>query len=119
MPIAGVSIPVSDQQVAKAFYVDVLGFAIDRETDMPNGTTWIQLQPPGGGPFVTLTSTSTMTHGSVLGLVFDVPELDALIAKIRSLGHAVDDPAEQVWGRYTTIRDPDGNGWVLATRKPH
>ena len=40
-----VSVPVSDQQRAKHFYRDILGFALIREEPMGPGMSWIQLAP--------------------------------------------------------------------------
>jgi catechol 2,3-dioxygenase-like lactoylglutathione lyase family enzyme len=41
------SVPVSNQQRAKAFYRDVLGFELIREEPRGPGQSWIQLSPKG------------------------------------------------------------------------
>jgi catechol 2,3-dioxygenase-like lactoylglutathione lyase family enzyme len=43
-----ISVPVADQQRAKQFYRDILGFDLLREQPMGPGTNWIQLAPPIG-----------------------------------------------------------------------
>ncbi|HEV8649852.1 MAG TPA: VOC family protein [Actinomycetes bacterium] len=48
-----VSVPVSDQERAKAFYVDKLGFELRREDDSVPGIRWVQW-PPGGTTALTL-----------------------------------------------------------------
>ena len=40
-----VSIPVSDQERAKAFYVDTLGLELVRDDDSVPGIRWIQVAP--------------------------------------------------------------------------
>ena len=42
-----ISVPVSDQQRAKSFYRDVLGFALVREEPMGPGMSWIQWRRRG------------------------------------------------------------------------
>jgi catechol 2,3-dioxygenase-like lactoylglutathione lyase family enzyme len=49
-----VSVPVTDQDRAKAFYVDTLGFALVREDDSIPGFRWIQVAPPRGTTALTL-----------------------------------------------------------------
>ena len=49
MPITIDSIPVTDSQRAKRFYMDVMDFKLLRESPMGPGMNWIQLQPRDGG----------------------------------------------------------------------
>jgi catechol 2,3-dioxygenase-like lactoylglutathione lyase family enzyme len=42
-----VSVPVSDQERAKAFYVDTLGLELVRDDDSMPGIRWIQVAPKG------------------------------------------------------------------------
>jgi catechol 2,3-dioxygenase-like lactoylglutathione lyase family enzyme len=42
-----VSVPVSDQERAKAFYVDKLGFAVGVDSNFGEGMRWVMLRPPG------------------------------------------------------------------------
>src|SRR3954454_24945078 len=71
MSITGVqvvSLPVSDQDRARDFYVDVLGFELLRDTQMQPGMRWVQVAPPGGEPTITLvTWFDTMPGGSYRG----------------------------------------------------
>jgi hypothetical protein len=41
--------------------------------------------------------------------------VDAEHRRLAGLGVAVTPLADQPWGRFTTLQDPDGNGLVLAT----
>ena len=75
--IDAVSIPVSDQQRAKEFYMR-LGFRLLDETPMGNGSSWIQLGLEGCSTTITLvTWFSRMPPGSVQGLVLGTDDLEA------------------------------------------
>jgi len=115
MPIAIVSIPVADQDRARAFYVDVMGFAVLRDDPMGPQARWIQLQPPGGGASITLvTWFDGMPPGCQQGLMLGVPDVDAEHARLAKLGVGVTEVRAEPWGRYTMLGDPDGNRWVVA-----
>ena len=68
MTITGVqvlSLPVSDQDRARDFYVDVLGFELLRDAQMQPGLRWVQVAPRGAATSVTLvTWFETMPAGS-------------------------------------------------------
>src|ERR1700687_1577561 len=81
------SLPVSDQDRAKAFYVDVLGFEL--VADMPIGPDmrWVQVRPPGAPTSITLvTWFATMAPGATKGTVLESDALDGDIARLRGLG---------------------------------
>jgi hypothetical protein len=45
-----VSVPVSDQGRAEAFYLDRLGFELRREDESVPGIRWVQVAPGGAPP---------------------------------------------------------------------
>ncbi len=65
-----VSVPVDDQERAKTFYVDVLGFELRAEDSWGEGMRWVEVAPRG---FLTSLSLVTwfgsMPPGSLQGLV--------------------------------------------------
>ncbi len=110
-----VSVPVGDQDRARDFYVDVLGFDLVRDNPMPDGR-WVQVAPRGAVTTLTLvTWFDSMPAGSLRGLVLESDDLDADVARLRERGVAFAEDSVQVvpWGRYVTFADPDGNGLVL------
>ncbi|WP_446215837.1 VOC family protein [Micromonospora sp. IBHARD004] len=115
-----VSVPVSDQDRARDFYVDTLGFDLVRDNPMGPGGRWVQVAPKGAATALTLvTWFPTMPPGSLKGLVLETDDLDGDVAALRARGVAFADGGIQTapWGRYVTFDDPDGNGIVLqATR---
>jgi len=109
-----VSVPVSDQERAKAFYTETLGFEL--VADNPFGDQrWIQVAPKGAETGVTLvTWFETMPPGSTKGLVLETDDVDASYQELSARGVRFNSPVEeQFWGRFATFDDPDGNGWVL------
>ena len=111
--------PVSDQDRAKAFYTETLGFTAT--ADNPTGTNgrWIDIELPGGGAGLTLvTWFPSMPPGSLKGLVVEVDDIDTTYERWNDLGvQFTSKPADQKWGRFATFDDPDGNGWVLMETK--
>ena len=109
------SLPVTDQDRAKAFYVDTLGFELVAYTAMGPAQRWVQVKPAGGGTSITLvTWFETMPPGSAKGTVVESDDLDADVAVIRSRGVEISGGIQEApWGRFVTFDDPDGNGIVL------
>jgi catechol 2,3-dioxygenase-like lactoylglutathione lyase family enzyme len=109
------SLPVTDQDRAKSFYLDTLGFELVADTTMGPDQRWVQVRPSGGDTSITLvTWFETMAPGSAKGTVVETDDLDADVAALRSRGVDIaGDIQEAPWGRFVTFDDPDGNGIVL------
>jgi catechol 2,3-dioxygenase-like lactoylglutathione lyase family enzyme len=111
-----VSIPVSDQDRAKKFYVDQLGFELVRDDASMPGMRWLQVRPTGGSTSLTLvTWLDSMPAGSLQGLVFRSTDLSADYERLVAEGVPFDaPPQQQPWAALeTVVRDPDGNRLVL------
>ena len=119
--IGVISIPVSDPDRAKAFYTETLGFELVMDNQFGTGLRWVMLRPPGAETAVTLvTWFDTMAPGSLQGTVLSVPDIEEAVAGLKALG-AVDrdETIESApWGRWVTVNDPDGNGWVVQQDNP-
>src|SRR5580693_4937192 len=105
MPIAKVqvvSVPVSDPDRAKEFYVNVLGMELLSDFPMDDNMRWIQVRPNGSEASITLvTWFPTMPAGTLKGLVLETPDIDSTIAEIAARGFVIDgDIGEQPWGRF-------------------
>jgi catechol 2,3-dioxygenase-like lactoylglutathione lyase family enzyme len=117
--VAVVSVPVSDQDRAKKFYTDTLGFRLLRDDDSVPGIRWIQVAPSGGGTALTLvTWFDTMPPGSVRGLVLYCDDLDADYQRLQAGGVEFDQPpVTQPWATEAVLHDPDGNQLVLQQKR--
>ena len=110
-----ISIPVTDQQAAKAFYLKI-GFEILVEANFEK-QTWIQMAFPGSPVSITLVNWfPEMPAGSVRGLVIKTDDLDKDIADLKAKGLEVGNVDTTPWGRFATVKDPDGNTLSLHAK---
>jgi catechol 2,3-dioxygenase-like lactoylglutathione lyase family enzyme len=111
-----VSVPVSDQDRAKAFYVETLGFTLRGDSPFGEGQRWVEVAPPTGETTLTLvTWFPTMPPGSLKGLVLGTDDIEGDYAALRERGVAFHGPIQrEFWGTFATFDDPDGNSWVLS-----
>src|ERR1035437_2077422 len=109
------SLPVSDQDRSRDFYVNILGFELVDDTQMGPDMRWVQVAPAGSSTSITLvTWFPTMPAGSMKGTVVETDDLDSDMRRLADLGVAIEGGIqEQPWGRFVTFDDPDGNGIVL------
>jgi catechol 2,3-dioxygenase-like lactoylglutathione lyase family enzyme len=112
--VAVVSVPVSDQERAKAFYVDTLGFELLADRSVPP-LRWVRVAPKGSATALTLvTWFDSMPAGSLQGLVLTTDDLQGDYERLQAKGVAFDGPPkQQPWATETVFRDPDGNRLVL------
>jgi predicted enzyme related to lactoylglutathione lyase len=115
-----VSVPVSDPDRAKEFYVNVLGMELLQDMPMSDTMRWVQVRPNGSEASITLvTWFPSMPPGSLKGLVLETHDMESTIAEIAANGFVIDSEIEeQPWGRFVTFDDPDGNGIVLREPVP-
>jgi catechol 2,3-dioxygenase-like lactoylglutathione lyase family enzyme len=114
-----VSVPVSDQDRARTFYVDTLGFDLVREDDSIPGLRWIQVAPPGGTTALTLvTWFESMPAGSLRGLVLRSRDVQADYDTLVARGVRFDGPPtlQPYAAAEAVFYDPDGNTFVLQQR---
>jgi predicted enzyme related to lactoylglutathione lyase len=112
------TVPVSDQDAAKAFYAGALGFEVVSDETM-GPMRWLQVAPKGAETSVVLAGHMPgMTPGSVQGLMLQTADLDADCERLRGAGVDVEGPQDLPWGRQATFTDPDGNGIVLSGPAP-
>ena len=123
MTIRGVqlfSVPVTDQDRARDFYVDVLGMELVEDQPMGPGRRWVRVRPAGAETAITLvTWFDSMPAGSLTGLVLETDDVEGELQRLQALGVPVEGGLQQApWGRYLQIQDPDGNGVILQETAP-
>ena len=109
------SLPVADQDRAKAFYVDTLGFELIADNPMPPSGRWVQVAPEHAATSITLvTWFETMPPGSSKGLVLESDDLAGDVKALTERGVKIEGGIQRApWGDFVTFDDPDGNGIVL------
>jgi predicted enzyme related to lactoylglutathione lyase len=113
--VAIVSVPVSDQDRAKRFYTEVLGFDVVADDQIGPDQRWVTVRPSAGGAALTfVTWFPTMPSGSLKGLVLEVDDIDQVAENLMSHSMPAAGGIEEApWGRYVQIDDSEGNGLVL------
>jgi predicted enzyme related to lactoylglutathione lyase len=109
-----VSIPVTDVDRAKAFYVNQVGFSADHDHQVSDALRFVQLTPPGSACSVVLgTGITDMAPGSQRGVQIVVEDVEAARRHLIANGVAASEVDVQPWGSFVTFSDPDGNTWAL------
>lgn len=107
-----ITVPVSDVDRAKAFYVDKVGFHPDHDHRVHESLRFVQLTPPGSGCSIAIgEGLTTMAPGSIEGLQLVVDDADAARADLAERGLEVGEVEDLPWGRFVYFKDPDGNSW--------
>jgi catechol 2,3-dioxygenase-like lactoylglutathione lyase family enzyme len=109
-----VTIPVSDVDRAKAFYVDSCGFNADHDHTVNEEIRFVQITPPGSACSIAFGKGLTdAAPGSVKGLQVVVEDIEPAHAFLQERGAPVSDIDDQPWGRFVYFADPDGNAWAV------
>ena len=114
-----VSIPVSDQDRALAFYTEKLGFQILTDRPFDGKQRWIELSIPGADTGVVLFTAGAHQDriGTFSGISFYCKDLqktyDELVERKVEFGGP---PKKEPWGSFVILKDPDGNQFALSAR---
>ena len=114
MKLELVSVPVSDVDRAKQFYVDKAGFNADHDHTVSDELRFVQLTPPGSAASISIgKGLSQMEPGSLEGLQVVVSDIEAARDALDGRGVEVSEIQDFPWGRFVFFADPDGNGWAV------
>jgi predicted enzyme related to lactoylglutathione lyase len=118
MQVLSMSVPVSDQEKAKEFYVDTLGFDLQVDNSWREGMRWIEVAPEGSATSLMLVSWSDPLLPSMYRVVVvTTDDIQALHEELVAKGVSFDlPPTELSYGTQAMFRDPDGNALVLLER---
>jgi len=108
-----IAVPVTDVDRARAFYEKV-GFNLDHDHTVSEDLRFVQLTPPGSACSICIGKGLTdLKPGSIDMIVLVVADADAARDALMSRGIDASEVAEQPWGRFVYVTDPDGNKWSL------
>jgi len=114
---------VSDQDVAKKFYVEKLGFDVQMDTVMENGYRWLEVVPPDADTALILAKPYLGQKDASIGVfanvVLSCDNILSTFNKLKSKGvKFIEEPNMQDWGMLQALfEDPDGNVFVLVERE--
>jgi len=108
-----ISIPVANQETAKDFYVNQLGFKIKFEASTPQGN-WIQLALKDDSTSISIVSGHPHAQsGSVKGNIISTDDIENDVKNLQARGIDISDIQDLPHGKIATFNDPDANQWVL------
>ena len=113
-----VSIPVTDQDRALAFYTDKLGFRVLTDQPFSEQQRWIELGIPGADTRVVLFSMDDgLQPGSMMNMALWTDDVERTARELKEKGvEFVSDPKKEPWGTFAIFKDLDGNSFVLGTK---
>ncbi len=121
--VATVCIFVSDQDRAKRFYTDVLGFELHTDEPIAPGAPnrWVSVAPKGSETEIILyLPDENWEHykqvvGKSQAITINVSDMPGVHKDLKAKGvHFVQEPDFQPWGTYATIEDSEGNHLILV-----
>ncbi len=119
--LATVCIFVTDQDKAKAFYTEKLGFELRQDQPMGPDSRWVAVAPKGARTEIILYKLDenwehyTQVRGKSQALTFNVPDMAAQYEDMKAKGVRItSEPDKQPWGTFMTILDQDDNALLLV-----
>jgi catechol 2,3-dioxygenase-like lactoylglutathione lyase family enzyme len=126
--VATIVIPVTDQDAALGFYVEVLGMQKVNDFTYPTGERWLEVSPgKGSANLCLIVSRPERPAGIETGVVLVSADVLADLAALRGQGLDVDEEplpeGEVVWWSGAPLagvptqfrlRDPDGNSFLIV-----
>jgi catechol 2,3-dioxygenase-like lactoylglutathione lyase family enzyme len=113
--VESVSVPVSDQEQAKEFYVDALGFELLVDHTWREGMRWSEVAPHNSATSLKLVTWSACMLPSMYRVIVLATE-DIQATHDELLDKGIDfelAPTETPRGMQAMFRDPDGNALLL------
>lgn len=114
--IATVAVYVEDQQLAKAFWTEKVGFVVKAEQQMAPGAFWLEVAPAGAESALVIYPKSMMKNWEELkaSIVFECENIQGLYDDMKSKGvEFTGELQKMAWGSFVTFKDLDGNEFLL------
>jgi len=113
-----VTIPVTDVDRAKAFYVERAGFVADHDHTVSGELRFVQLTPPGSACSIAIGTGLTEAAPGSATVQLVVDDVQAAREELSSRGLEVGDVQTFDWGSFVFFTDPDGNRWAVQQLPP-
>ena len=114
-----VSVYVTDQDAALAFYTQKLGFAVVTDQPMGPDARWIELRIPGAETGLVIMKPMHPDHrvGVMMNMAFIADDVQKTYDELSARGVEFRQPPKtEPWGTSAIFTDPDGNTFVLGTK---
>jgi lactoylglutathione lyase len=114
--IATAAVYVEDQQKAKTFWTEKVGFDVFAERQMGPGNFWLEVGPKGAETALVIYPKSLMTNWAELkpSIVFVTDDIKATYQTMKDNGVEFEGELNEMqWGTFATFKDEDGNSFLL------
>ena len=108
-----VTIPVSDVDRAKAFYVEQAGFVADHDHVVNDAMRFVQLTPRGSACSIAIGKGLTDLAPGSAQVQLVVEDIATAHDELQSRGVDVSEVQTFDWGSFVFFADPDGNRWAV------
>jgi len=122
--VGTITVHVTDQEKALAFYTEKLGFETRADMPMGPGQRWLEVAPAGAQTRILLYKPTPEAPGSdsyeaalakigkSTGMVLEVDDIVATFEDLKAKGVTIiDQAAQQPWGWWGVFADQDGNSY--------
>jgi catechol 2,3-dioxygenase-like lactoylglutathione lyase family enzyme len=126
--VGTVCVFVDNQDRAKDFYVNKLGFELRTDQPLSPGATnrWVAVAPQGAATEIILYKVDEnwehyrQVVGKSQAITLNVTDMNAVYKDLKAKSvEFVSEPDLQPWGTYATIRDSEGNHLLLVQLPGH
>jgi lactoylglutathione lyase len=120
--VRSVGVYVGDQNRAKTFFTETLGFEELQDTPMgegPDAARWIEVAPPDRNVILVLFTPDGQQDriGTFSNILFTCDDIQATHKELVGRGvEFAEEPTRQFWGWWASFKDPDGNTYGLGQR---
>lgn len=115
--VRSASIYVGDQDRAKQFFTETLGFELLGDTPMGETERWIEVAPPDGNVILVLYTTEDQKDrvGTFSNVLFSCDDIQQTYTELTAKGvEFAAPPSKEFWGWWAEFKDPDGNTYGLG-----
>jgi catechol 2,3-dioxygenase-like lactoylglutathione lyase family enzyme len=123
--VSRVGLAVEDQDRAKGFWTETMGFELVQDTPYSMGDgpqeRWIEVAPPDKKVILFLEARSEdqpSRAGKLSDVLFTCDDIDKTYQELTERGvEFTEAPSQQFWGWWAVFKDPDGTLYGLGQRE--
>ncbi|AKS38185.1 hypothetical protein NP92_05895 [Anoxybacillus gonensis] len=116
--IATVAVYVEDQQKAKQFWIEKVGFDVVAEHPMGPNVFWLEVAPKGAQTALVIYPKAMMKDAETkrASIVFECDNVFTAYEEMKARGvQFLSEPQQMQWGSFVQFQDEDGNEFVLKS----
>jgi lactoylglutathione lyase len=118
--VRSAGIYVKDQERARDFWTEKLGFELVMDApmhDAPGASRWLEVRAPGDDMLLVLFTPEGQADriGGFSNVIFECADVEATYRELTERGvEFKDTPRKEPWGWWAAFNDPDGNHYGLT-----